>query len=91
MAYSAEPTVLALLRSKIHGKEQALSRLDALRTVTKWPANLAFDEQKLGTLEVGKLADLVVLDGDYLTCAEPKIAGLAVERTIVGGLTVYKK
>jgi predicted amidohydrolase YtcJ len=75
----------------IHGKQQALSRLDALRTVTTWPAYLAFDESKLGTLEVGKLADLVILGGDYLKCPDAEIAGLTVERTIVGGLTVFQK
>ncbi len=75
----------------VHGPQQALSRLDALRTVTQSPAWLSFDETKLGTLEVGKLADMVVLNGDYLTCPENEIAKLAVERTIVGGRTVFPK
>ncbi|MFN0018570.1 MAG: amidohydrolase [Pirellulaceae bacterium] len=75
----------------VHGKQQAVSRLDALRTVTTWPAYLGFDESKLGTLEVGKLADLVILGGDYLKCPDAEIAGLNVDRTIVGGLTVFHK
>ncbi len=75
----------------IHGPHQALSRIDALRTVTQWPAYLNFDESKLGTLEVGKLADLVVIDRDYLTCPETDIARLSVERTIVAGETVFRK
>ena len=75
----------------VHGRQQALSRLDALRTVTTWPAYLAFDEPKLGTLEVGKLADLVILGDDYLKCPDAEIAGLTVERTIVGGLTVFQR
>jgi hypothetical protein len=76
---------------QVHGPHQALSRLDALRAVTEWPAYLSFDEHKLGTLEVGKLADLVVLDRDYLTCADKDLARLMVERTIVGGKTVFQK
>ena len=79
------------LDGHVHGQQQALSRLDALRAVTQWPAYLSFDENKLGTLVVGKLADIVVLDRDYLTCPETEIAKLAVERTIVGGRTVYQK
>lgn len=50
--------------------------------------HLSFDEQKLGSVEVGKLADLVVLSGDYLMCPEATIGSLKVERTIVGGKTV---
>ncbi|MCC7422868.1 MAG: amidohydrolase [Planctomycetaceae bacterium] len=75
----------------IHGERQKLNRLDALRTVTLWPARLSFDEDRLGSIEPGKLADLAVLDGDYLTCPEEQIARLRVERTIVGGRTVYKR
>lgn len=75
----------------VHGSQQALSHLDALRTVTQWPAYLSFDEQKLGSIETGKLADLVVLKGDYLQCPEPDILKLSVERTIVGGKTVFTK
>jgi predicted amidohydrolase YtcJ len=76
---------------QVHGPEQALSRPDALRAVTQWPAYLSFDETKLGTLEVGKLADLVVLDGDYLACPATELAGLRVARTIVGGRTVFRR
>lgn len=79
------------LDGNVHGPQQALSRLDALRTVTQWPAYLSFDETKLGTLEVGKLADLVVLDRDYLACPNDELAKLTVERTIVGGRTVFRK
>ena len=79
------------LDGNVHGSQQALSRVDALRTVTQWPARLSFDEAKLGTLEVGKLADLVVLDHDFLTCPDSEIAGLTVAQTIVAGRTVFRK
>jgi predicted amidohydrolase YtcJ len=73
----------------IHGGHQRLSRLDALRTVTQWAAWLSFDEKKLGTLETGKLADMVVIDRDYLTCPEDEIARIKVLNTIVGGREVF--
>lgn len=79
------------LDGQVHGSHQALSRLDALRTVTQWPAYLSFDESKLGTLEVGKLADVVVLDHNYVTCGDGDLAKINVERTIVGGRTVFQK
>ncbi len=73
----------------IYGTGQRLSRLDALRTVTTWAAYLSFDESNRGSLEPGKLADLVVIDRDYLTCPEEQIRDIQVRRTIVGGKTVY--
>ncbi|MBI3865571.1 MAG: amidohydrolase family protein [Planctomycetia bacterium] len=73
----------------VHGPHQKLSRLDALRTVTQWPAYMSFDEKNLGSLEPGKLADLVVIDKDYLTCPDEQIATLKAVRTIVGGRTVW--
>ena len=76
---------------KVYGPEQRLSRLDALRSVTHWAAKLSFDEDKLGTLESGKLADFVVLDGDYLACPEDDIRRLKVLRTVVGGTTVFER
>ncbi len=52
------------------GAKQALSRIEALRCATANGAYLTFDEDKKGTLEVGKLADLAVLTGDPLTIEE---------------------
>lgn len=77
------------IAGNVHGARQKLSRLDALRTITQWPAWLSFDEQRLGTLEIGKLADLTILSGDYLSCPEDEIARLKVQRTIVDGRTVF--
>ncbi|MBI5683513.1 MAG: amidohydrolase family protein [Verrucomicrobia bacterium] len=78
-------------RGNVYGAHQRLSRLDALRAVTLWAAWLSFDEDKLGSLEPGKLADLVVIDRDYLTCAEDDIRKIKVLRTIVGGKTVFQR
>lgn len=76
-------------RGHVYGAAQKLSRLDALRAVTLWPAWLSFDDDKLGTLEPGKLADLVVIDRDYLACPIKELREIKVLRTMVGGKTVF--
>jgi len=75
----------------VPGPTQALSRIDALRTGTQWPAYLSFDESNLSQLQVGTLADFVVVNRDYLACANDELVKLAVERTVVGGRTVFRK
>lgn len=75
----------------VYGAGQKLSRLDALRAVTLWAAWLSFDEDKLGSLEPGKLADLVVIDRDYLACPINELREIKVLRTMVGGKTVFQR
>jgi predicted amidohydrolase YtcJ len=77
-------------RGDVHGPDQRLSRLDALRSVTRHPAWLCFDEDVKGTLEVGRFADLVVLDRDYLTCPADEIRNIQVDITMVDGRVVYE-
>jgi predicted amidohydrolase YtcJ len=71
--------------------EEALTREQALRFYTANNARLLFMEEKVGSLESGKLADFVVLERDLLLCPEEQIAGTRVERTYVGGKVVYQK
>ncbi|MBM3890686.1 MAG: amidohydrolase family protein, partial [Verrucomicrobia bacterium] len=78
-------------RGNVYGAQQKLSRLDALRAVTLWAAWLSFDEDKLGSLEPGKLADLVVIDRDCLNCPEDDLRQIKVLRTMVGGKTVFQR
>jgi hypothetical protein len=70
--------------------EEALSRAQALRCATANGAYLTFDEDKKGTLEAGKLADLVVLSDDPLTVEERKIADITSRMTMVGGKIVHE-
>ncbi len=64
--------------------------MDALRAVTIDAAWQVFQEDKLGSLEPGKYADLVVLSGNPLD--DPiGMRDLEVEQTIIGGATVYRK
>ena len=72
-------------------KENALTREDALRGVTIWPAIANFEEHKKGSLEVGKWADLVVLNQDLLKCPDSQIATTKVVMNIIQGVTVFKQ
>ncbi|HYM12315.1 MAG TPA: amidohydrolase [Bryobacterales bacterium] len=69
--------------------EQRISRQQALRMWTWNAAYLSFDEKRKGSIEPGKLADLVVLDKDILTCPEDDIRNIEAEATMVGGKFVY--
>ena len=74
---------------RIWGRSQGISRQDALRMKTIWAAAYAGDSHKLRSLEAGKLADLVVLDRDYLSVPEEQISDLNVTLTMVGGKVVH--
>ena len=70
--------------------EQSLTRLQAIRCATADGAYLTFDEDRKGSLEPGKFADLVVLTADPLTVEEPQIADIAAQMTMVGGKIVHE-
>jgi len=65
--------------------QQALTVETALRATCVEPAWLAYDEHRRGTLASGKLADLVVLDRDPVTCPEDELPHLTVDATLIGG------
>jgi predicted amidohydrolase YtcJ len=90
------PIWQTIARENLHTKgriavDQALSREDALRAATVEGAWLTFEEDRKGSLEVGKLADMAVLAADPLTCPEDAIKDIAAETTIVGGKVVYQR
>ena len=68
---------------------QQISRMEALRLYTTGGAYFTFDDTDLGSIEVGKLADLVVLSDDYLSVAEEEIRTLSSVLTIIGGEIVH--
>ncbi|MDX1646907.1 MAG: amidohydrolase [Longimicrobiales bacterium] len=70
--------------------EQALSRMEALRTYTINGAYGAFEEDIKGSLSIGKLADITVLSRDILSVPEEEILDTEVVYTIVGGEVVYR-
>jgi hypothetical protein len=69
--------------------EQAVSREQALKMFTIWPAYAAFEEKDKGSIEVGKLADFTVLSQDIMKIPEPEILKTRCEMTIVGGEVVF--
>ena len=78
-------------QGRVWGARQAINREEGLRMATIWNAGYTGDEDLVGSIEVGKLADMVVLDGDYMTVPEEKISDLRVDLTFVGGKIVYDR
>jgi len=70
--------------------EQAMTRVEALRSYTRDAAYAGFEEPLKGTITVGKLADLVVLSHDILTCPPNQLRAARVQYTIVGGKIAYE-
>jgi predicted amidohydrolase YtcJ len=71
--------------------EESLSREQAIRFYTINNAKVLRCSEKLGSLEPGKLADLIVIDTDLLTCPEEKIRDTKVLKTYVGGKLVFNQ
>ena len=87
----------AVARKSIKGEsgeawhpEQAVSREQALKMFTIWPAYAAFEENDKGSLEVGKLADLTVLSNDIMKIPELKILETHTVMTVIGGEIVFE-
>jgi hypothetical protein len=73
------------------GADQKITRKEALQVETINNAYLTFEERIKGSIEPGKLADLVVLPEDILTCPEKNIERMQVSMTMVGGTIVYRR
>jgi predicted amidohydrolase YtcJ len=73
----------------LRGPEETPSRENTLRLYTRGSAWFSFDEDKRGSLEPGKLADLAVLSKDYMTVPVDQIGGIESLLTMVGGKIVY--
>ena len=70
--------------------DQCMSRKEALLSYTLWPAIAGFQEEDLGSLEAGKLADLVIWDTNLLTCAPEEILTATVETVWMEGDEVFQ-
>jgi predicted amidohydrolase YtcJ len=73
------------------GQKQKISIMDALKLYTIHSAYQQFDEEKLGSIEEGKLADMVVLGDDILEISPNKIKDILIEMTIIEGKIVYQR
>jgi len=92
------PNSMRLLHSAVNrttrsgyviGPEHRLSPMEALKAMTIWPAYQHFEEDRKGTLEVGKLADFVILDKNPLTVDRSDIKNIRVLETVKQGRTLY--
>jgi predicted amidohydrolase YtcJ len=71
--------------------ENALSRKEALRSITIWSARAAFEETVKGSIEPGKFADFVILNTDIMEASEVNVIKTKVESTYLGGKKVYQR
>ncbi len=76
---------------KILDASQSVSVLDAIQMYTSNAAYASFDERDLGTIETGKLADLVVLSDDPFAVPPDRLKEITADMTIVGGTIVWEK
>jgi predicted amidohydrolase YtcJ len=72
-------------------REQRVSRAEALKLFTLWPAFASFEEHERGSIEVGKAADFSVLSADIMEIPEAEILKTRCEMTVVGGEIVGEK
>ena len=69
---------------------ESMDRTDLMKAATIWGAEQLFNEKNIGSLEVGKLADFIVIDKDYFTIPSDQIKTIKTLLTSLGGKTVYK-
>lgn len=74
----------------VHEPNERLTREQALRLYTIHNAYICHEEKHKGSLEVGKLGDLIVIDRNVLTCPEDDLRGTKVLVTVVGGKVVFE-
>jgi predicted amidohydrolase YtcJ len=75
----------------VYGASEAITREQALRLYTSAASRYMFEEGRKGTLEPGKLADLVVLSADYMGVPEDQIKDIKAAITVVGGKVVFQR
>ena len=95
----ALPNLMFLMRTAVNrvsrsgrviGPNERLTPIEALKSITLWGAYQHFEEKTKGSLEVGKLADLVILDRNPLKGDPMTIKDINVVETIKEGKTVYR-
>ncbi|MEJ2534609.1 MAG: amidohydrolase family protein, partial [Gammaproteobacteria bacterium] len=87
-----DATVTRRSRSgQIIGPHQRVDAYTALRAMTIWPAFQIFEEDRKGSIEVGKLADFVILSDNPLAVDPTTLADLKVLETIKEGATVWSE
>lgn len=75
----------------VYGASEAITREQALRLYTSAASRYTFEEARKGTIEPGKLADMVVLSADYTAVPEDQIKDIKADMTLVGGKVVFQR
>ena len=76
-------------KGKTWGPQEALTKEEALQAITRWAAEYVLKGDKLGSLEKGKLADLLILDKDYMTIPNNEVNTIHPLLTMVDGRMAY--
>lgn len=73
-----------------YNRREAMDRVSLMKAATIWGAEQLLNEKNIGSLEVGKLADFIIIDKDYFTIAEDQIHTIKTLLTAVGGKVLFK-
>jgi len=76
---------------KIVGPDERVSAYHGLKALTDWAAYQHFEESTKGTIEIGKVADFIILDKNPLKIDPMELENLKVVTTYKGGKVVYNK
>jgi predicted amidohydrolase YtcJ len=74
---------------KVYGPQERLDKVETLKSATIWAADYVLKPDTLGSLEVGKLADVTVLDKDYMAIPEEQVSEIQPQLTILDGKIVF--
>ena len=77
-------------RAGVFGEAQAVNPLESLKMHTIWAARVMGNETSVGTIEVGKYADLAVLDRDILSVPHDEIRDIRVTMTLLNGAVIHE-
>ena len=76
---------------KVYGAKQRVTAEEALRVWTFGGAFASFEEERKGSITIGKLADFVVLSADLTQVAPDAIRNISVDMTVIGGRVVFER
>jgi predicted amidohydrolase YtcJ len=76
-------------KGKVWGPQEALTKQEALQSITRWAAEYVLKADKIGSIEKGKLADLVVLDKDYMTIPDDQVSEMRPQMTMMDGKVIF--
>ena len=73
-----------------YARQEAMDRTTLMKAATIWGAEQVLNEKNIGSLEVGKLADFIVIDKDYFAIPADQIGTIKTLLTAVGGKVVFR-